>query len=245
MSMHFFRMNRFLGAVLFPVLFMPLVLPALKAAGADEKSASVLLTDFARQWDESTWTSANNRGDYMRPEGDPGWKMRFAVLQTLVREGKASIPALTKALSEKENDPTRILAAQALSYLAPHASAGPLRQALAGDPLPVVRLYAADALGMRGVDEETDSFLASRLEAERNRDVRSHIKYARSRGQNALKPEVARKLVEIDPAVVASAAVGKPAPDFALMAVGGDKPVRLKDYRGKKPVVLVFLYGDT
>lgn len=34
--------------------------------------------------------------------------------------------------------------------------------------------------------------------------------------------------------------VGDPAPDFTLRTVDGEREVRLSDYHGKKPVVLVF-----
>ncbi len=33
---------------------------------------------------------------------------------------------------------------------------------------------------------------------------------------------------------------GDSAPDFKLADVGGENPVRLSDFRGKKPVVLIF-----
>ena len=36
--------------------------------------------------------------------------------------------------------------------------------------------------------------------------------------------------------------MGEPAPDFTLLDASG-KPVTLADYRGKKPVVLVFYRG--
>ncbi len=35
---------------------------------------------------------------------------------------------------------------------------------------------------------------------------------------------------------------GEPAPDFELTDING-KPVRLSDFRGKKPVVIAFLRG--
>lgn len=38
----------------------------------------------------------------------------------------------------------------------------------------------------------------------------------------------------------ASPHVGDEAPDFELMDAAGQNPVRLSDYRGKRPVVLVF-----
>lgn len=34
--------------------------------------------------------------------------------------------------------------------------------------------------------------------------------------------------------------VGDPAPDFTLRTVDGKREVRLSDYQGKKPVVLIF-----
>ena len=41
-----------------------------------------------------------------------------------------------------------------------------------------------------------------------------------------------------------SAVIGKPAPDIAMPTFGGET-IRLSDFRGKKAVVLVFIYGDT
>ncbi|MBP89772.1 MAG: hypothetical protein CMJ64_24210 [Planctomycetaceae bacterium] len=43
---------------------------------------------------------------------------------------------------------------------------------------------------------------------------------------------------------MAASKLGAPAPDFVLQTVSG-KSVRLSDYRGKRAVVLVFVYGDT
>jgi hypothetical protein len=44
------------------------------------------------------------------------------------------------------------------------------------------------------------------------------------------------------PSAPIAVAVGQPAPDFTLPDAAG-RPVRLADYRGKKPVVLVFYRG--
>ena len=49
--------------------------------------------------------------------------------------------------------------------------------------------------------------------------------------------------MKIDPDTIDLAKVGQPAPDFTLQNATG-KACTLSDFRGKKSVVLVFIYGD-
>jgi len=235
------------GAGLTIVSFLVLTM-RLAVAGPDEPvekgqkpQPQALIKEFVSQWDESAWTSPGGQKKYMRPLSDSGWAARFRALQVLVKHGKEAVPALEEAL-EKGDVPARILAAQTLGYIAPHASRGMLRKAIASDPVPAVRLYAVDALGMHGGDEA--EFFQASLDKEGNRDVKLHLKYALERKSEAIDPAVIRTLVEWDPAKISSAEVGKPAPDFELETVSGKK-VRLSQFRGKQAVVLIFVYGDT
>src|SRR5690606_7685037 len=102
--------------------------------------------------------------------------------------------------------------------------------------------YAIDTLGMLGFDVSGE---LERIHArEPNRDVKMHIQYALERQGQALDSEVRRRLVEWDVEQMNSAEQGQPAPDFELPSLTGDR-VRLSDFRGKKNVILVFVYGDT
>lgn len=228
-----------------PIWAVSAVLLAATVSAAAEKlvqSPEQVLKKFSKSWDESTWRPKRFRGGYMRPDKDAGWKARMIALQRLVQHGKAAVPMLTKALKSGDA-PQRILAAQALGYLAPHAPADALLEAAKNDTNAAVRLYAVDSLGMQGkAGKSVDWAALSR--SQRNRDVRSHVGYAKVRNGAPVESAVVEALTKWDPKRIDSAVVGKPAPDFALKSADG-KTVRLKDYRGRKTVVLVFVYGDT
>jgi hypothetical protein len=51
------------------------------------------------------------------------------------------------------------------------------------------------------------------------------------------------KLRAGDPARLASVTISKPAPDFKLQSLTGQQ-ISLNSFRGKQPVVLVFIDGD-
>ena len=82
------------------------------------------------------------------------------------------------------------------------------------------------------------------MRLQRNRDVRKHVNYARERKAAPVSEANVSTLTKWNPKTMNSAVIGKPAPDFALKSANG-KTVRLKDFRGKQAVVLVFIYGDT
>jgi hypothetical protein len=224
-----------------------LLAAALAARGVEggpqsgSKSASEWLVSLSLAWDEAKWEQGGaGRPGYMRPLGDPGARYRMAALRGAVAEGKKGAGALVAAL-EHGDGPQRVFAAQALGYLAPDAPRDPLARAAQQDPDPAVRLHAVDALAKQGGSLPEWAALPER---ERNPDVRRHLGYARERQGAQLAAEVARRLVAWDPATYDSATVGRPAPDFELRAAGGAM-VRLSAFRGKAPVVLVFVYGDT
>ena len=204
--------------------------------------AEELLTEFSKTWDDSKWEKDFRGSNHIRETGEAGWKDRAITLQQLVAGGEASIPALEKYLTD-ENAPTRILAAQAIGYLAPLANIEKLTEVAKEDANPAVRLYAVDAIGMSGRGDKIpwDTW----TEVEKNRDVLKHINYAKSRGTEGVEenrdPLHWRKCRsrKID-----SAKVGEPAPEFTLKSVDGTE-FSLSQFKGKQPVVLIFIYGDT
>ena len=130
-----------------------------------------------------------------------------------------------------------------LGYLAPDVPNEPLLEALKQESNSAVQLYLIDSLGMQGQQDLKDVLgpMSERLD---NQDVRKHISYAIERGAKGLESGIRQSLAEWDPATIDTAQIGKLAPDFELTDVNG-KRIRLSDFRGKKSVILVFIYGDT
>ena len=130
------------------------VLASTLVADEPRPSPQDWMTGFSEQWNERAWTSKFRfrLDDYMRPLNDKGWKLRMLTLRGLVSHGKEAVPTLLASLKSR-NSAERILAAQALSYLAPQVPVPALLDAAKNDKEPAVRLYAVDALGMRGGTE--------------------------------------------------------------------------------------------
>ncbi len=219
--------------------FFPPVLGLLLAGTAWAEKPPEIIQAFSSRDNQGAWMK-NRR--YMRQIDDQTWKGRMVAMQKLVAAGKEAVPALLEALNSRD-DSTRVFAAQTLGYLGRHVPGEPLLKAAAEDPNPAVRLYAVDALGMKGGQDLSEE-LAALKKRETNRDVLKHIGYAQERQATGIRQEVISTLVNWDSSTLDSAKVGMPAPDFQLQTVDGKK-VRLSDFRGKQAVVLVFVYGDT
>ena len=204
-------------------------------------SPEQLIGQFQEKWDDDKWEKKFRGLKYMRATGEAGWQTRMESMQALVATGKTAVPALMKSLND-EKVSTQIFAAQTLSYLAPHTDVAKLTEAFRSAKDPAVRLYLVDTMGMTGKGKDIDwNDLAS---SERNRDVRKHIGYAKERENSPVEESTIKSLVDWDIKTLNSAKMNEPAPDFKLSTFDG-KEYSLKDFKGKKPVVLIFVYGDT
>ena len=79
---------------------------------------------------------------------------------------------------------------------------------------------------------------------EKNRDVIKHIRYAMQRKDSAVDQPVVDTLTNWDFDSMSLVKEGQAAPDFTLNSVDGVE-YKLSQFKGNKPVVLVFVYGDT
>ena len=117
-----------------------------------------------------------------------------------------------------------------------------LRRALVGATALLVFL-AVNSTRLLAQGKEAD-FRLTLQKKDPNRDVRANAGFALERDDKADAEAIRKALADYDPKKMATAKLGEKAPDFSL--VGADKKkVRLSDYKGKKAVVLVFIYGDT
>jgi HEAT repeat protein len=197
-------------------------------------SADEVVARFQREW-------MAEKG-HMRPLDDRGWKARVTASKGLVWLGPEAVAPLVRALDDEDAD-LRIFAAQALGFVGDARGAKRLERALAEDKAPAARLYAADSLGMIGGLRPKPLF--ERIEADDpNKDVRAHMRFALERKGDAFPEKVREALRSLDLARLDTAEVGKTAPDFTLTDALGQS-YRLSDFRGKKAVVLLFIYGDT
>lgn len=213
----------------------------VKITGAPQDTVAELFSKFETSFDDDQWEHEFRRTKYMRVPEDNGWQSRMHLIQAAVKQGSAALPAIMKSL-ESDHVPTRILAAQTLSYLAADADTDAIITRFSQEQDAAVRLYLVDTLGMSGKGESVD--WPSLTGKERNRDVRKHVNYAKERKGARVNEEVLKRLANWDATRINTAKLGKLAPDFSLTGLDG-KPYRLSDYRGKQPVILVFVYGDT
>ncbi len=117
-----------------------------------------------------------------------------------------------------------------------------LQEALEREENAAVKLYLIDSLAMLGQGAKLD--VDALMKNEPNRDIRMHLSYMKLRKEASLDSAVRQTLTGWNPLAIDSAQIGKLAPDFELISAN-NKKVRLSSFRGEKPVVLVFIYGDT
>jgi hypothetical protein len=174
---------------------------------------------------------------------DTAWKTRLEVEHRLATLDRPAVPILIKAL-EDTNRHVRALAAYVLGLRAELRAAATLRRVALADKDATVRLYVVEALGRIG--EESARPLLERVH---QNDPNMNVRYAAEQallrlaiGKNGREP--LHSLVRLfNPQQMSLAVRGKPAPEFSLES-DERKPIRLSDFRGNKPVVLLFQLAD-
>jgi HEAT repeat protein len=173
--------------------------------------------------------------------GTPTWKVRMECLVALAKAGPASVPVLLDALKTGSPE-SRALAGGALSFLADEKARPSLEQSVE-DKERDVRLYAIRALGRLGRLEAKPKYKQI-ADKDTSAGVRFEMAFALTRDDKPDPGAIRETLSRYDLTRMDSARPDKAAPDFALVDTSG-KTWRLSDFRGKTPVVLVFLIGTT
>ena len=208
------------------------LLLAVTSVTVAETTPTAILDRFANAWPE-------DRTPYRTDDDTTSWKAYALAMKQLVAQPDKSVPVLIAAC-HAQNFQVRALSARVLGFLRAQQAVPQLIELL-DDPRPPVALLAADALGQIQ-DPAGLRALNKAQHTLRNGDVLLHVSKALERGV-PLEEDVREQILRIGAASIDRARVGQTAPDFTLRDAAG-KPWRLADYRGKKSVVLVFIYGD-
>lgn len=174
---------------------------------------------------------------------DQDWRVRTLAMRDLVRLGASATPALITALGDK-NEHARHVAAMVLGITRATNAVAALERTLREDDDSVVRSQAAIALGQIGQRSSLAAVQAAQKD-DKSKDVQHQAElaaYAIEQGKTAT-PELARAWTALDETKFGRVSVGQPAPDFQLPDTEG-KSWRLSDFRGKKPVVLIWVFAD-
>lgn len=174
---------------------------------------------------------------------DPDWRVRTLAVRDLVRQGEAATPDLIAALAS-EDEHVRHVAAMVLGIIRATNAVPALERVLSADADSVVRSQAVIAL--REIGQRTSlPVVQTALAHDASKDVRHQAElaaYAIAHGKTAT-PELARAWAALDETKFSRLQVGQPAPDFQLPDTDG-KRWRLADFRGKQPVVLIWVFAD-
>jgi len=174
---------------------------------------------------------------------DKDWLVRTLAVRDLVRLNAPAIPALTSALNDT-NPHVRQVATMVLGVLQATNAVPALEHLLAQDSEPVVRSQAAIALGQIGQPSSLAALKAA-LSGDKARDVQHQAELAVYAIEHGIRPtpEVAASYAHLDETRFGRVQVGQPASDFQLSDTEG-KTWRLADFRGKKPVILIWIFAD-
>lgn len=174
---------------------------------------------------------------------DEDWRARTLAVRDLVRLGAPGTPVLITALEDK-NAHVRHVAAMVLGIIRATNAVAALEATLGKDSDSVVRSQAAIALGQIGQRSSLGAVQAAQKN-DKSKDVQHQAEltaHAIEHGKPAT-PELAAAFAALDETKFGRVAVGQPAPDFQLPDTDG-KTWRLADFRGKKSVVLIWVFAD-
>lgn len=225
------------GATLGAALLMTLPAPGM---GGDSPTGRV--DEWLARFRQIDW-DARAVGIRKGPLDD-AWKTRLTVEHELLAAGQEGVPTLVAACTDA-NRHVRCLAALCLGLLNDARAVPALSRLAAEDRDPMVRLRAVEALGRLGAGSAVD-VVKSVTTNDSSIHVRNAAKWAlprveAGRGVGASLRKVALK--QFDANRLATAVVGRPAPDFTLTR-GDGTPLSLHDFRGKRNVVLLFMLAD-
>lgn len=174
---------------------------------------------------------------------DGDWRVRTLAVRDLVRLGADASATLIDALHDTDVQ-VRYAAVMALGIIR-EANAVPTMEAtLRNDSDSIVRSQAAVALGQIG-QKRSLAILRQAQTEDKSRDVQHQAElsaYAIEHGFVAA-PELAAAYRRLDETRFNKVRIGKPAIDFELPDTEG-RLWRLSDFRGKKPVVLIWIFAD-
>jgi len=174
---------------------------------------------------------------------DQDWRVRTLAVRDLVRLGTPGTPTLVTALEDK-NAHVRHVSAMVLGILQATNAVPSLEKVLREDGDPVVRSQAAIALGQIGQRASLPVVQAAQKD-DTSKDVQHQAEiaaYAIEHGEAATS-ELAKAYAALDESKFGRLQVGQPANAFQLTDTEG-KAWRLSDFRGKKPVVLIWVFAD-
>jgi peroxiredoxin len=227
-----------------PILII--MLGVVSATGAEPAVGEILqrvrIHDFHPIRDGFTYDRALNQHGVASLD-DLDWRVRTLAVRDLVRQGEAATPALIAALAD-EDEHVRHVAAMVLGITRATNAVAELAKSLRGDRDPVVRSQAAIALGQIGQRDALPAVQAAQKE-DSSQDVQHQTElaaFAIEHGKT-VTPELASVWAGLEETKFGRLQVGQPAPDFQLPDTEG-KTWRLADFRGKKPVVLIWVFAD-
>lgn len=183
----------------------------------------------------------NKRGVADLNDGD--WRVRTLAVRDLVCLGADASATLINALHDT-NPQVRYAAAMTLGIIRETNAVPTLEATLRNDSDSIVRSQAAVALGQIG-QKKSLAVLCQAQTEDKSRDVQHQAElsaYAIEHGFVATA-ELAAAYRRLDETRFNKVRVGKPAIDFELPDTEG-RLWRLSDFRGKKPVVLIWIFAD-
>lgn len=185
----------------------------------------------------------NSGGKGVGDLNDVAWRVRMLAIRDFVRVGSKAVPSLKAGLRD-ENRHVRHVCVMALGILGIEDAGEDLLRLLTEDPDPIVRGQAAQALGQIGY-KRAEPILKKISEEGEDRNIRHRAKLALERLKLGARsgPGDIEAWAGLDEKKFRLAKVGKPAPDFELKDTN-DKVWQLSDYKGKKTVVLIWIFAD-